>query len=36
MDPADKEKTSFTTLFGLHQFRVMPFGLANAPSNFYL
>ena len=34
MDPADKEKTSFTTPFGLHQFRVMPFGLSNAPGTF--
>ncbi|KAL5486349.1 hypothetical protein EMCRGX_G018815 [Ephydatia muelleri] len=34
MDPADKEKTSFTTPFGLHQFRVMSFGLSNAPGTF--
>ena len=34
MDPADKEKTFFTTPFGLHQFRVMPFGLSNASGTF--
>ena len=34
MEPADRKKTAFATPFGLHQFRVMPFGLWNAPSTF--
>lgn len=34
VDPDDREKTAFTTSQGLFQFRVMPFGLVNAPSSF--
>jgi transposase InsO family protein len=34
MDPDDAEKTAFTTTSGLFQFRVMPFGLCNAPASF--
>lgn len=34
MDPADKEKTAFTSGTGLWQFTVLPFGLCNAPATF--
>ena len=34
LDEADREKTTFACHVGLNQFRVMPFGLANAPGIF--
>ncbi|GBN56664.1 Retrovirus-related Pol polyprotein from transposon 297, partial [Araneus ventricosus] len=34
IQPEDKENTSFTTGQGLWQFKVMPFGLCNAPATF--
>ena len=32
--PDDKDKTAFVTRRGLYVFRVLPFGLSNAPSHF--
>ena len=34
MDDYDKEKIAFSTSGGLSQFRVVPFGLSNAPATF--
>ena len=34
ISPADQEKTTFTCPFGTYAFRMMPFGLCNAPATF--
>ncbi|XP_078235923.1 uncharacterized protein LOC144584201 [Pogona vitticeps] len=34
IDPRDQEKTAFCSPFGLYEFRVLSFGLRNAPATF--
>ena len=34
LDPESRKYTAFTTEFGLYQFKVMPYGIANGPAEF--
>src|SRR5688572_1945590 len=34
MEEEDKEKTAFTTQYGLYEYNIIPFGLKNAPATF--
>ena len=34
LHPANVERTAFKTKYGTYQYRVMPFGLCNAPATF--
>ena len=34
LDPTTREKTAFTSHYGLYEFTCMPFGLCNAPATF--
>lgn len=36
MDEDVKEKSNFISRFGMYQFKVLPFGVINAPSTFQL
>ena len=31
---ADRDKTAYISRYGIHRFKVMPFGLANIPASF--